>query len=126
MYNLGGASKKNLIGVDSDLRSVIHLALLYCDCDFSVVEGLRTEKRQSELVAAGKSKTEHSRHLTGHAVDILPWVNGKSEPDSLKHYRQIAKAMFRAAIELGVDIEWGGHWSDFVDCPHWQLSRNSY
>ena len=39
--------------------------------DFQVQEGLRTRERQAELVARGASRTMHSRHLTGHAVDLV-------------------------------------------------------
>ena len=32
---------------------------------------LRTRERQAGLVARGASRTMHSRHLTGHAVDLV-------------------------------------------------------
>jgi peptidoglycan L-alanyl-D-glutamate endopeptidase CwlK len=32
---------------------------------------LRTRERRVELVAGGASQTMHSRHLTGHAVDLV-------------------------------------------------------
>ena len=41
--------------------------------DVTIIEGLRTEARQAELVAQGKSKTKYSKHLEGKAVDLAPY-----------------------------------------------------
>jgi len=74
------------------------------------------------LVATGKSTTMNSRHLTGHAVDLVPYpVSWDWE-----HFYPIADAMKAAAEELGVDLEWGGDWKTFKDGPHFQLSRKKY
>ena len=62
----------NLKGIHPDLRRVIDRALQQSPYDFIVIEGLRTMQRQRELVANGDSTTMNSRHLTGHAVDLLP------------------------------------------------------
>jgi peptidoglycan L-alanyl-D-glutamate endopeptidase CwlK len=56
------------------LKSVMNWQVM----DFSVAEGIRTEDRQKELVASGKSKTMNSKHLRqstgyGHAVDLYPY-----------------------------------------------------
>jgi len=62
----------NLKGIHPDLRRVVDRVLQEGPLDFIVIEGLRNMKRQRELVASGASKTMNSRHLTGHAVDLLP------------------------------------------------------
>jgi peptidoglycan L-alanyl-D-glutamate endopeptidase CwlK len=36
-----------------------------------IQEGLRTRERQVEVVARGASRTMRSRHLAGHAVDLV-------------------------------------------------------
>lgn len=118
MYKLGSASKSNLVGVNYELKEVVELAIQLTSVDFSVVDGLRTEEEQEELVRQGKSWTMKSYHLTGNAVDIYPWVSGKTSHDS-KHYKEVAKAMFKASQLLCVEIEWGGLWGT-EDKPHWQ------
>lgn len=113
---------ERLSTVHSDLQKVVKLAITLTKTDFSVIEGLRTIERQKELFATGKSQTMNSRHLTGHAVDLYPWVNGKtSHADN--HYQDVKNAMFEAAKRLNVKIEWGGHWKSFIDKPHWQLPK---
>ena len=93
--------------------------------DFAVVEGLRTQARQKELVAAGASQTMNSRHITGHAIDLAPFIAGSIRWD-WPPFHDIAKAMKAAAAELGVPIVWGGDWVSFKDGPHWELSRKVY
>lgn len=119
-FKLGSKSLARLEGVHPDLVRVIHRAIEITPVDFSVVEGLRTKERQAELVAAGASKTMNSRHLTGHAVDIAPYVGGTIRWDWPLFY-QLAPAVKKAATELGVKVEWGGDWATFKDGPHWQL-----
>ena len=124
-YKLGRRSKKRLVGVDPDMVRVVERAIQICEVDFTVLEGRRAMKSQRRLVAEGKSQTLNSRHLTGHAVDLGAWVNGRVSWD-WKYYYQIAKAMKQAAAELGITIEWGGDWKSFKDGPHWQLSWKEY
>lgn len=125
MYRLGERSRKSLEGVHPDLVRVVEKAIQITKQDFVVIEGLRTEARQRELVAKGASRTMNSRHLSGHAVDIVPWVSGTVSWD-WKFYSEIRNAMFTAAAELGVEVEWGGNWATFKDGPHWQLPWVKY
>jgi peptidoglycan LD-endopeptidase CwlK len=118
-------SLKKLEGVHDDLVRVVRRAAELSEVDFIVTEGLRSMKRQRELVAAGASKTLKSRHLTGHAIDFAPVVSGevtwKWPPFFL-----IADAFKRAAQELKVAIVWGGDWLRFKDGPHIELERRAY
>lgn len=124
-YSLGLRSRKNLIGVHPDLVRVVKRAIQITSIDFTVIEGLRTEKRQRQLVAQGASKTMNSRHITGHAVDIVPFVGGRIRWDwSL--FDPIEIAMKEAARLESVPIELGGDWARLKDGPHWQLPRKSY
>ena len=121
-YKLGLRSKQRLSGVHPDLVAVVELAISKSEQDFSVTEGIRHIERQRMLVATGKSTTMNSRHLTGHAVDLVPYpVSWDWE-----HFYPIADAMQAAAEELGVDLEWGGDWKTFKDGPHFQLSWKKY
>ena len=56
-----------LAGVHPDLVRVVRRAA-EGGVAFRVEEGLRTVKRQKQLVAAGASQTMNSRHITGHAT----------------------------------------------------------
>ena len=121
-HSLGNKSLQTLEGVHPDLVAVVKLAITLTEQDFSVGEGLRSVERQKTLVAAGKSTTMNSRHITGHAVDLFPY------PVSWdwKYFHPIADAMKQAAKQLDVDLEWGGDWKSFPDGPHFQLSRKTY
>lgn len=114
---------QRLAGVHPDLVRVISRAR--ASADFIVTEGLRTEARQRQLVAAGASQTMHSRHLTGHAVDLAALVDGTVRWD-WPLYDRLALAVKRAAVEEEVAIVWGGDWPKFRDGPHFELDRRRY
>lgn len=124
-YKLGLRSLNNLRGVHPDLVKVVKRAIELSEVDFTVIEGLRSQARQKELFAKGATTTMRSRHLTGHAVDIVPYVGGTIRWD-WPLFDPIAKAMKQAASEIGVPIEWGGDWVSFKDGPHWQLPHRKY
>ena len=122
-FSLSDKSIKRLDGVDPHLVKVVKRAIEITPIDFVVIEGLRTKERQAYLLQKGATKTMNSRHITGHAVDIAPLVNGQVSWD-WEHYKPLSKAMKQAAKDVGVSIEWGGDWASFPDGPHWQLPRN--
>ena len=103
-----------------------------------------------ELVRRGVSKTMESRHVTGHAVDLVPYINRKLRWEWEPIY-VIADAVRTAARELDTPIRWGGAWDrlltelddtpedivqdyaerrraqgrrPFLDGPHYELPRN--
>ena len=119
-WRLSTRSELKLSEISQDLAKLARRALMYSECDFSVVEGMRTIERQRELLAEGKSWTLKSYHLVGRAVDIYPWVDGKTS-HAAEHYTMVAMAMFKASQITGVPVEWGGFWTRTVDKPHWQL-----
>lgn len=140
-FVLGERSLKNLEGVHPDLVKVVKRAIQISRMDFTVIEGVRTKERQRELVRKGASKTMNSRHITGHAVDIVPVKDGVISW-RIDDYYPLAEAMATAADELGVRVRWGGAWSiinnrknhpsdwikayragggKFIDGPHFEL-----
>jgi len=148
-FKLSGKSILKLNGVNEDLRNVVLRAIEITKVDFGVIEGLRTEKRQEELVASGASQTMKSRHLTGDAVDLMAYIGSRGSWE-LNLYDDIADAMRAAAIEKDVGIQWGAAWTvpdirewdgtmedamnsyidirrsegrrPFIDAPHFQLT----
>ncbi len=140
---LSGGSIAGLAGVHEALKDVINAASIRSKVPFVVIEGLRTAARQKELVAAGASKTQNSRHLTGHAADLWPldpatgnrlpsdaiYARGTAEAKAASarlwaDLRIIAATMKAVAKERGVLLEWGGDWG--WDAPHFQLNRKAY
>lgn len=126
-------SLRSLTGIHPDLRRVMDRALQDAPFAFVVTEGLRTIARQRELVRIGASKTLKSRHLTGHAVDLVPYVDldkdGKVETEEMYSwplYYKLAPAIKDAAAKEGVALVWGGDWRSFKDGPHWELDRRVY
>jgi peptidoglycan L-alanyl-D-glutamate endopeptidase CwlK len=123
---LSDRSEANLRGVHPDLVRVIRRSAELSPVPFTVIEGLRTAERQRELVAQGASKTLHSRHLTGHAVDLAPHRPDGRLAFDWPLYHLLAPAVKQAADELGVPITWGGDWKSFPDGPHFELPRDRY
>lgn len=124
-YKLSRRSLERLQKVHPDLVRVVMRAIQLTEVDFGVTEGVRTIEKQREYVAKGASKTMNSRHLTGHAVDLVAYVGAEVRWD-WPLYHKIAAAMKSAAKELGVAIVWGGDWASFPDGPHFELDRRVY
>lgn len=163
MFKFGAKSLANLNGVHPVLVGVVMRAIEISVQDFTVFEGLRTLERQKKLVASGASKTLNSMHIPavdrlgttteryGHAVDLVPWIDGQARWEWGAIY-PIAAAMRAAAVEQGVadKVNWGGVWDkwinqiqpsaagiklavqeyqarhpgpDFIDGPHFQIGR---
>ena len=122
-YNLGKRSLQSLSGVHPDMVAVVKLAITITEQDFTVIEGIRNINRQRELYKAGKSTTMNSRHITGHAVDMVPWP---VDWNDLERFEVMSEAMKTAAEELEIPIVWGGDWKSFYDAPHFELDRREY
>jgi peptidoglycan L-alanyl-D-glutamate endopeptidase CwlK len=117
-YSLGAASLRELTGVRPDLVGVVRRAIEITTQDFSVHDGLRTIDDQRRYVTTGVSKTMNSMHMKqadgyGHAVDLVPYINGKLRWEWPAIY-PIAAAVNIAAQELRVRIRWGGTWSEIA------------
>lgn len=151
--SLSDRSRAELKGVHPDLVGVVQSAIVLTTQDFCVHDGVRTLDEQKALVRSGASRTMNSRHLIrsdgfGHAVDLVPWINGKPRWEWKPIYH-IAAAVRRAAIERGAALTWGGVWDrrlndlpadaagieaavkaycarhpgpDFIDGPHYELA----
>lgn len=117
---LNARSESKLTGVHPDLVRVARRAIELEP--FIVTCGLRTLAEQKVLKAAGKSKTLNSRHLTGHAIDVVDSDGHYDLPDM----KRIGAAFKAAATELRIPIEWGGDWKGAWDTPHVQLAWKAY
>lgn len=130
-YSPGAKSRSNLDGGCDDIKRVVMRAFELTEVDFSVIETRRTKAKQSQNITDGVSWTMDSDHIREDddgsgvlAVDLYPWVDGRTSHDK-DDYALLAKAMFRAAGELGVQIKWGGFWlGKRSDGPHFAKRRN--
>ncbi|MGL4231669.1 MAG: M15 family metallopeptidase [Casimicrobium sp.] len=112
-FVLGTRSRRELQGVHADLVAVVERAIEITPIDFAVSDGIRTIDEQRKLVETGASQTMDSRHLTGHAVDLVPFVGNKVRWETALIF-QIALAMRAAAQETSVPIRWGGCWAPWL------------
>ena len=106
MPRFGKRSKERLKGVDAKLQNVMNEVVKYFD--ITIIEGLRSQERQNELVAQGKSKTKFGKHVEGKAVDIAPYpIDWKARDDF--HY--LGGFVLGMAASMGIKIRWGGDWN---------------
>lgn len=126
MFRLSTKSKQHAEGVDERLIRLANRALEITKIDFGIPStgGVRTESQQSELYRYGKSKvdgiTRRSKHQDGIALDFYAYVDGKASWEK-EHLAQVAAAFLQAAIELNINIRWGGLFKSFLDMPHIEL-----
>lgn len=151
-FVLDAHSRTRLIGVHTDLVRVVDDCAANTLLVFGVSEGVRTPKQQKLDVELGKSQTMDSRHLTGHAVDLVVLQNNHITW-AWPLYYALAEQMQAASKRTGIGLIWGGCWdremtslgSDmeveaalyvtrakargmkgFLDGPHYELPRVKY
>ena len=151
-FKLSDKSLQELQGVHADLVAVVKRAIELSVQDFAVHDGNRTLEEQKKYVASGASQTLDSRHMNGHAVDLVPIINGKLRWEWEPIYK-IADAVRTAAREVSIPLRWGAAWdvtfteSDerpedlvadysarrkkagkkvFIDGPHFELPKAQY
>jgi peptidoglycan L-alanyl-D-glutamate endopeptidase CwlK len=134
MPKLDAVSIARLTGVDPDTVRVVVRAAELTAQPFKVLEGVRSKARQIQLYGQGRTQAElkakgvdpvyakpempkvtwtlNSNHFVradgyGYAVDLVPYPVDWNTPSK---FDAIAKAMFAAGAELGVEIRWGADW----------------
>ena len=105
MYRFGKRSKSRLKGVKPELVNVLNELVKIMDV--TIIEGLRTEERQKQLVASGASKTKFSKHLEGKAVDLAPYPIDWEDRDRFHYMGGMIRGI---AKQLNVNVRWGGDW----------------
>lgn len=125
MFKFSLRSMENLKAIHPHLQIVAHKALEITPIDFGVISGLRTPEQQHALVNKGKSKTQNSRHLTGHAMDVAVFLGSEITWD-VHYYKQLHEIIYLTAQGLNIPLEWGGDWHSFKDYGHYQLPWSLY
>lgn len=129
MYKFSNKSQEKLATCHPDIQKIFNKVLSLGIFDLTVVEGKRSLERQKELVAEGKSKTLKSKHLTGDAIDVAIYKNGKIDWDDANAYYVLAGVVYAIAKQEGIAIRWGGNWDrdqdmndqTFDDLVHYEL-----
>ena len=124
MPRFGKRSRERLKGVNIKLQHILNQLVKIMDV--TIIEGLRTESRQNELVAQGKSKTKYSKHLEGRAVDLAPYPIDWEDRERFHYMGGMLRGI---AHEMDVKIRWGGDWdsdgeiadNSFDDLVHVEL-----
>lgn len=124
MASFGSTSRKRMEGVNPLLISLFEEVVKEHDCTVLEYGGKRTMEEQAELVAKGASHTMQSNHLTGNALDIMPYPVDWQDKERLLAF---ATYVLAKAIEMGIKVRWGGlfklkNGKPFFDGPHWELA----
>ena len=105
MYRFGKRSRERLKGVKPELVNVLNELIKIMDV--TIIEGLRSQERQDELVAKGASKTKYSKHIQGRAVDLAPYPIDWKDRERFHYMGGMLRGI---AQNMGVDVRWGGDW----------------
>ena len=105
MYKFGKRSKERLKGVHPKLVNVLNELIKIMDV--TIIEGLRSEERQKELLEQGKTKTKFSKHIKGKAVDLAPYPIDLEDRERFHYMGGMIRGIGK---QLNTDIRWGGDW----------------
>lgn len=119
---------------NEELRDAVKDFINYTPIDFGVLSsgGYRTAEEQNVLYKKGVSQLDgykyKSRHQSGLAVDIVPWVNGKYTWDE-NACLYLAGAFKTYCNMKGINIINGADWdgdgdlsnNTFIDPCHFEL-----
>lgn len=137
MAKYGKRSLDSLIGVHPELVTVMIEAIIDTPIDYTIIEGLRTTKRQQDIYAQGrtkpgsivtyadgvKNKSNHQKKADGfgHAIDFCPVIDGKLDWNNHANFKKVADHIVATGLRLGIKINAGFYWKKPYDPPHVQL-----
>jgi peptidoglycan L-alanyl-D-glutamate endopeptidase CwlK len=109
--------------LDSFVSDVMNDASKRSGYTYRLGEGSRTPEQQAGKVAAGYSRTYHSKHLTGHGRDVLAFdASGNYITDGAHDaYKTLGDVYREKAAAAGLPIRWGGDFHDFYDPGHFEI-----
>ena len=105
MFRFGRRSRKRLEGVDAKLVNVLNELIKIMDV--TVIEGVRSEERQRELLKKGATKVKYSKHMSGKAVDIAPYPIDWEDRERFHYMGGMLRGIGQ---QLGIRVRWGGDW----------------
>ena len=105
MFRFGRRSRKRLEGVDAKLVNVLNELIKIMDV--TVIEGVRSEERQRELLKKGATKVKYSKHMSGKAVDIAPYPIDWEDRERFHYMGGMLRGIGQ---QLGIRVRWGVDW----------------
>ncbi len=124
MPKFGRVSRKRLKGINVKLVNVLNELIKIMDV--TIIEGIRTEERQKELLEKGATKVKYSKHMEGKAVDVAPYPIDWNDRERFHYMGGMVRGIGQ---QLGIKIRWGGDWdsdgeikdNNFDDLVHIEL-----
>lgn len=129
VFRFGNRSVDRMDNVDNMLVECAIKALSKANYDMTIpwMGGVRTKEEQNKLYLKGNSKADgynkKSYHQSGQALDIIP-VDGYGNIKAFRHFAKHMFATWQLMIYSGEAkglLYWGGHWSSFLDLPHYEI-----
>lgn len=127
-FSFSDKSEQILNTVKIELNNLAHKVLEISPIDFTVVDGWRDKKTQEKLYKENKTKTLNSKHCSGDAIDIVPFINEKPDYNAINDCAFIIGLFYAKAEELGIKIRVGAIWdgnsishNTFLDIWHIEL-----
>ena len=124
VYKFGTRSKERLKGVDH--RLIMILDELIKIMDVTIIEGLRSAKRQEQLLKKGATKVKYSKHMEGKAVDLAPYPIDWEDRDTFHYMAGMVRGighLLNIKVRVGADWDSDGNTKDnsFDDLVHIEL-----
>ena len=138
MNTWSDSSAQNLDTSHFLMQQLFNEVLKYHDC--SVIYGFRSNEKQAEMFAEGKSKVGPGKSLhnlyPSLAVDVIPYIRGVgritgNKPSDLYYFYHFAGVVKTLAAQKHIPVRWGGDWDGdgnffdqtFNDLYHWEIPR---
>lgn len=128
MFRFSKRSMDQLNTVKPQLKELAIRVLAVSPIDFTIVQGKRTLAESQRNVANGTSflkDPSKSKHITGDAIDFVPYVNGAIDWNNLENFWTIAKLFESEAKKMGISIRLGADWNGSGDYKD-EIKRGTY
>jgi len=124
MPKFGRMSRERLKGINVKLVNVLNELIKIMDV--TIIEGIRTEERQKELLEKGATKVKYSKHMEGKAVDVAPYPIDWNDRERFHYMGGMLRGIGQS---MGIKVRWGGDWdsdgeikdNNFDDLVHVEL-----
>ena len=123
MPSFGKKSLKILDQLHPDLKLLCMEAIERVD--FSLICGIRNKEEQEEAWLKGKSQAHYGKSAhnftPSRAFDFTPYP---CDWDDIKDFKRVAEIIIECALELKIDITWGGNFKKQEgDYGHFELTN---
>jgi peptidoglycan L-alanyl-D-glutamate endopeptidase CwlK len=136
MPKFSAKSLKMLATCHPDIQKVMHEAIKHID--FTIIYGERSVAEQFKLFKIGRKLVKGQWVVVGKvvtnmdgtikrgkhnfspskAIDIGPYP---LDWNDIQAFKDLAVVIKKAMVTVGVQLQWGGDWKNFIDFPHYEL-----